>query len=174
MLLKLYYNIIGLISDVKIEPGSSDFRLLDRKVVNYIKDIEESQLFLRGIISWIGFKYISIPYIAQERFGGSPKYTLKKMFRFAIDGIMSSSTKPLRLAFYIGGIISMISFLYIIYALYMNIIMNATIEGWTSILISVLFIGGIQLLSIGLIGEYIGRIFIENKKRKAYVIQQKL
>jgi dolichol-phosphate mannosyltransferase len=171
---KAFYSFLNLISDIRIERGASDFRLLDIKVINEIKNINENQLFLRGIVSWLGFKSISLPYIANERHSGRTKYSVRKMLRLAIDGIMSFSIRPLRIATVLGVLISSVSFLYIFYALYQRIILNLALPGWTSILISVLFLGGAQLLSIGLLGEYIGKLFMESKKRRSYVIDKLL
>lgn len=166
----LYYKIINFLSDVKIEPGASDFRLLDKKVVDELREMKENQLFLRGIIPWLGYNQINIEYIAPERFAGESKYSIKKMFDLALNGIMSFSIKPLRLSIFTGLIISALSFLYIIYAIIVHFFSDTALPGWTSILISVLFLGGIQLISIGILGEYIGKLFIENKKRKNYIV----
>jgi dolichol-phosphate mannosyltransferase len=167
---RLYYLILNAISDFEIVPGASDFRLLDRKVVNEIRDMNESFLFIRSIVSWIGFKKTYVDYYASRRFAGETKYSLKRMLRFAVDGIMSFSIKPLRIAIALGCIISILAFCYILYALVAHIIFKITLPGWTSLLISILFIGGIQLLSIGILGEYLGRLFIESKSRKNYII----
>ena len=166
----LFYKIMNFLSDVEIEDGASDFRLLDRKVVNQFKEMNEYFLFIRGIISWVGYNSISIPYIAEERFSGQSKYTLKKMIRFAKDGVMSFSIKPLRLATLLGFIISTFAFAYIVYALVAKYILHVTGMGWASLLISILLIGGIQLITIGIIGEYIGKIFIALKHRPHYII----
>jgi dolichol-phosphate mannosyltransferase len=171
---KFFYFFLNLISDIKIERGASDFRLLDVKVIKEIKNINENQLFLRGIVNWLGFSSVALNYVADERHRGKTKYSAKKMVRLAIDGIMSFSIRPLRIATIFGIGISLISFLYILYALYQRIILHVALPGWTSILISVLFIGGTQLLTIGLLGEYIGKLFMESKKRRYYIINKLL
>jgi len=169
---KFFYTFMNFLSDTKIEEGSSDFRLLDRKVVDEVKKFSETHLFLRGIISWIGHKSTAVEYLASQRYSGKSKYTIKKMLHFALDGIMSFSIRPLRVAMACGFFISVFSFLYILYALISKFVLKTTLAGWTSILISVLFLGGIQLLSIGILGEYLGKLFIESKKRKNYIIEK--
>ncbi len=169
---KLFYHILNFLSDIQIEPGSSDFRLLDRQVANELKKLNERQLFYRGLVQWVGFKHYSLLYIADERFSGPTKYPFLKMMSFALDGIMSFSTKPLRIAIVLGCIVSLFAFFNIIYALFVHFIYQRTVPGWTSILISVLLLGGIQLITIGIIGEYIGKLYIENKKRQNYIIRE--
>jgi len=161
------------LSDVKVEPAAADFRLMSRKVVDAFIQIEERDRFTRGLISWMGFKQTVIEYKASERFSGKSKYTIKKMFRFAIDGITSFSSKPLRISFYFGLVVFIIGLIYSVYAIF-KYFMNETVPGWTSMLISILIIGGIQLLSIGIIGEYIARIFNESKRRPLYFIKDKI
>lgn len=167
-----FYNLINLLSDVYIPPGSADFRLLDKKVVQVVKEFEENWLFLRGIISWLGFKQTGIEYYVKPRLSGHSTYSIVKMISFAIHGITSFSILPLRIATLIGIFFSTISFFYVVYAIYIKLFTNYAIEGWTSTLISILFIGGIQLTSLGIIGEYIGKMFIETKHRPAYVIKE--
>jgi dolichol-phosphate mannosyltransferase len=169
---KSFYKVLSYLSDVQLPKGSSDFRLIDRKIVDIIKCIEDNNLFFRGIINWTGFKSFSIYYIANHRYSGKTKYTINKMFEFSLNGITSFSTVPLRLTLYFGIIITFLSFVYIFYALYENIIKGITIEGWTSVLISILFIGGIQLVFLGIIGEYVGRIFSILKKRPLFLIKK--
>ena len=170
---KIFYKIINRLSDVEIPLGAADFRLLDRKVVNELKKMDEKWLFIRGLISWLGFKQIGIEYTAQPRHIGNSKYSIAKMMAFAIQGITSFSILPLRVSLLFGGIISFIAFLYAIYALYIKFFTNIAITGWTSLLISVLFLGGIQLFVLGIIGEYLGKMFIEGKSRPNYVIKEK-
>ncbi|MFC2114327.1 glycosyltransferase family 2 protein [Bacteroidota bacterium] len=169
---RMFYKVMNFLSDIKIEDGASDFRLLDRKVVDQIKGMQEYFLFIRGIVSWVGFKAKSIEYVAEARHSGKSKFTLSKMLRFGTDGIMSFSIKPLRLATLLGFIISSFAFVYIIYALIAKYILHNTFSGWTSLLISILLMGGIQLITIGIIGEYIGKLFMEIKKRPRYIISE--
>jgi dolichol-phosphate mannosyltransferase len=168
----LFYKISNLISDVKIEQGAADFRLIDRKVLEELKKFNENYIFLRGQINWIGFQRTTIEYYAGERFAGSSKYTLKKMAMLATSGITSFSVKPLKLSMYMGGTISMLAFIYGLYALFVYLFTNNAIAGWTSVLVSILLIGGINLLMIGIIGEYLGKLFIENKKRPNYIVSE--
>jgi len=167
----IFYKFINKISNTTIPEGSADFRLLDRVVVDILKDIKENSLFIRGITSWIGFRQCGIRYVADKRFRGKTKYSQRKMFLFALSGIVSFSVKPLHIATLLGLIISLISFCYGFYAIIMKLLTNRTIPGWSSVLASVLFIGGLQLLVLGMLGEYLGRLFIESKKRPNYIIK---
>ena len=167
---RLYYKILNFFSEIKIENGSSDFRLLDKKVVQELKNFNENYLFFRGLIPWLGFSQIQLEYIESQRFSGKTKYSFSKMLHFASDGITSFSVKPLKISIYLGFIIA---FLYILYAIYISIFTNNAITGWTSTIISILFIGGIQLIMIGILGNYLGKLFMENKKRPNYIIKEK-
>lgn len=171
---KGFYKLINIISKTKIEAGSADFRLLDRKVIDSFKEIGEYSIFIRGMVNWIGFKSIQIEYKPNERFSGTSKYSLKKMISFALDGITSFSSAPLQISMIFGLFISFLSFLYLIYALYIRLFTNQALEGWTSIIISILFIGGIQLISIGILGEYVSKIFYEVKRRPRYLVSKKI
>lgn len=168
----LFYKISNLISDVKVEQGAADFRLIDRKVLEELKKFNENFIFLRGQINWIGFQRTIIEYHSGERYAGSTKYTIKKMARLALSGITSFSIKPLRLSMYLGGTISFLAFMYGLYALLVYLFTDKAIAGWTSVLVSILLIGGINLLMIGIIGEYLGKLFIENKKRPNYIVSE--
>lgn len=170
---KLFYLILNSLSDYKVEYGAADFRLLDKKIINIIKQMEEPNLFLRGIVSWVGFKQFSISYVPAKRFSGSSKYSIKKMIGLAINGVTSFSVKPLRISVYFGYMVSCSSFLYGIYAITMAIFTTNTISGWTSLLVSTTFLGGIQMIMIGILGEYLGKLFIDVKKRPNYIIKEK-
>ena len=169
---KLFYRLTNRFSEVKLEDGVADFRLLDRIVLNALKNFSENQIFLRAVIQWLGFKQITIEYQAAERVAGTSKYTLRKMLSFALSGISAFSIKPLRFSIYLGLTIAVLAFLYGMYALGVNIFTDRAIPGWTSIVMSVLFIGGLNLLMLGIIGEYLGKMFIENKKRPNYIIAE--
>jgi polyisoprenyl-phosphate glycosyltransferase len=171
---RMYYRLLNAISGMNLQEGSSDYRLLDRKVVEELKDISEHQLFIRGLVDWMGFKSTSVSYVANQRYSGKAKYSFKKMVKFAFDGVMSFSVTPLRLALVCGLTVTFLDFIYIVYALCAHFFLNMALPGWTSILVSVLFLGGIQLLSIGLLGEYLGRLFIQAKGRKNYILTQVL
>ena len=170
---KIFYHILNYFADITIEPGSADFRLLDKKVVDSIKQFQESTLFFRGIIPWVGFKKCSIEYYPQKRFSGISKYSLRKMFQFAFNGILSFSVKPLMMSIYIGISISFLAFCYGLYAIIQKIILNNTISGWASIIAVVSFVGGIQLICLGIISLYLGKLFIDEKKRPIYIIREK-
>lgn len=171
---KYFYKLINSLSESKIEVGSADFRLLDKEVVELIKQSSESNLFLRGLVSWTGYPAFGIEYRPDERSWGVSKYTLPKMFRLALDAITSFSILPLRFATIIGLFMSVFSGLYGIYAITVFMIdRDNVIIGWPSVIISILFIGGLQLLILGIIGEYIGKIFLETKKRPLYIIREK-
>ncbi len=166
-----FYKIINRLSDIHIEPAAADFRLMNRKTVNAFLQLKEKDRFTRGLISWMGFKQAMISYTAPSRFSGKSKYSLFKMLRFAADGITSFSAKPLRISFFSGLIVSLIGLFYAIYAV-IEYFSGKTIPGWTSILVSILIIGGIQLISIGIIGEYLARVFNEAKNRPLYMVKQ--
>lgn len=167
-----FYQIMNWLSDVRIEPGAADFRLLDRKVVELVRQSPDKDLFIRGFISWVGFRQYNIPYKPARRFAGTSKYTWKKMLRLALNGITAFSVKPLQVATILGASISGLALLYIIYALYAHFVLHETVQGWTSVLLSVLIIGGLQLLTLGIIGEYLGRLFLQAKGRPPYIVQE--
>jgi glycosyltransferase involved in cell wall biosynthesis len=169
----LFYKVLNSISDVNIPLGAADFRLLDRKVVDELKKFAENWLFIRGLVSWLGFNQTGIEYPVHTRRTGKSKYTLGKMMSFALEGITSFSILPLRISAVLGLIISFCAFLYTLYALLAKFYLHTAIPGWTSILISILFLGGMQLIFLGLIGEYLGKLFIESKKRPVYIIKEK-
>jgi len=168
-----FYKFMNYMSGLNLQKGAADFRLIDRKIIDIFKDqISEYHLFYRGLISWVGFKTKSIEYAPSARHTGKTKYTFMKMLNFALNGITSFSIKPLRLSIVIGFILAFMSFVYAIYAVVASVLLNQTIVGWTSLIFSVLFIGGIQLIFMGIIGEYIGKIFIEIKQRPIYLVKE--
>lgn len=169
---KMFYRILNILSDVYIPLDTGDFRLISKNVVMSLKQMPEKDRFLRGMISWVGFRQTAIHYHRAKRFAGSSKYPLKKMLRFAADGILSFSTKPLQISIGLGIFSSFLSLIVICYALFLRIFTNIWVEGWTAIMIAVLFIGGIQLLCIGILGNYIGRIYSESKNRPLYFVRQ--
>jgi polyisoprenyl-phosphate glycosyltransferase len=169
----IFYGIMNRFSDIKVDKGAADFRLMDRSVVEVMKTIKENNIFMRGMISWLGFKQCGVEYSPDERHWGETKYTFKKMVKFAMEGITSFSIKPLRISTIFGYIFAALSFLYGIYAIFIKLFTNNTVSGWTSLLAGILFIGGIQMIMIGILGEYIGKLFIESKKRPNYIIKEK-
>lgn len=166
---KLFYRTLSSITAIDIPLDTGDFRILDRKVVDVLKCMPEQQKFLRGQISWIGFNQTYIEYDRDERHGGKTGYTYKKMFRFAIDGITSFSNMPLKVASLMGFVVSGIAFAIMLYALYIRFFHNDYVQGWTSMILSVMFIGGIQLVCVGIIGEYISRISTNIRQRPLYI-----
>ncbi len=169
---KVFYRILKSITSVKIPVDTGDFRIIDRKVVNVLNQMPEHNKFLRGQISWIGFKQTYVEYDRKVRQAGSTGYTYKKMIRLALDGITSFSNFPLKVASICGFVVSGIAFIVMIYALYSRYISKDYVEGWTSTIISVLFLGGIQLISIGIIGEYISRLSENARNRPLYIINE--
>lgn len=169
---KFFYALLRKMSDVPIEEGTADFRLIDAKVANIIKKTNDPFLFIRGLIPWMGFTQKKIVYQADSRYSGKTKYTFKKMAAFAVNGITGFSIKPLRFATLLGVFISLLSFLYGLYAIVIFFINSSVISGWASLLTSVLFIGGIQLIILGIIGEYIGKIYMQLKNRPFYIIKE--
>ncbi|PCJ78229.1 MAG: glycosyltransferase [Flavobacteriales bacterium] len=168
----IVYSLINKISDIKIEPNASDYRLVDSAIAKIIKNNTESNLFIRGITSWLGFKQYKIVYNPSKRFSGTPKYTFGKLAALGLNGITSSSVRPLRFSAICGAVISFLAFLYALYAIYIKLFTNEEIVGWASVLVSVLFIGGLQLIMLGIIGEYIGKVFIQSKQRPNYIISE--
>ncbi len=166
---KLFYRTLSSITAIDIPLDTGDFRIIDRKVVDVLKNMPEQQKFLRGQISWIGFNQTYIEYDREERHGGQTGYTYKKMFRFALDGITSFSNLPLKVASLMGFIVSGIAFVIMLYALYIRFFHNDYVQGWTSMILSIMFIGGIQLICVGIIGEYISRISTNIRQRPLYI-----
>ena len=169
---KLFYRTLRKLTSVNIPVDTGDFRIIDRKVVDALKRMPEQNKFLRGQIAWLGFRQTNVMFDRDSRKHGETGYSFKKMWRFAIDGITSFSDAPLTLVTRLGFIISFVSFLIIIYALFSHFVLDRTITGWTSLIISSMFIGGIQLLSIGIIGTYISRMNKNTMNRPLYLVQE--
>ena len=172
---KMFYKTLNALSDVEIPKDTGDFRLVDRKVVDVVNSLPEHNKFLRGLFSWVGFKQIPYEYERQERFAGKTKYPLKKMLKLASDGIISFSNKPIKLVGALGMFSIVISILLLIYAIISYIFkLNNLSAGWTSIIVAITFFAGVQLLSLWVISEYIGRIYDEAKGRPQYIIDKKI
>lgn len=169
---KLFYYLLNKISEYKVIEGAADFRLMDRKVVSELKKINDQELFFRGIIPSLGFRQTPVYFEPNQRFSGSTKYSMKKMVKLAITGIVSTSVKPLYFSIYIGAIMALLAFMYGIYAIYIAVFTDKAIAGWTSTLVSVVFIGGVQLMVMGIIGLYIGKVFINSKGRPNYIVDE--
>ena len=175
MTAKMFYKILNNLSDVEIPKDTGDFRLVDRKVVDVINSMPEHNKFLRGLFSWVGFNQEPIEYERQERFAGKTKYPLKKMLKLASDGIISFSTKPLKIIGGIGIASIFISFILLIYAILSYIFKwNNLASGWTSLMVAITFFAGVQLVSIWMISEYIARIYDDTKQRPEYIINEKI
>ncbi len=169
---KYFYRILKKITSVNIPVDTGDFRLIDRKIVNDLKNMPEQNKFLRGQIAWLGYRQTSVFFERDERKFGETGYPFSKMLKFALDGITGFSDVPLQFVTKTGIFISFISFLVILYAIFSHFILERTITGWTSLIISSMFIGGVQLISIGIIGEYISRINKNVQNRPLYIIDQ--
>lgn len=167
-----FYSVMNRLSEVKFEPGTADFRLMDKKVVAVFSDFSENELFIRGIINWIGFDQYALHYKPNPRFSGKSKYTLRKMIRFALQGITAFSTRPLHIAIFLGLGLSVFAFVfYIGYVLY-SIYFGHVISGWASVITTVVFFGGLNLTVLGIIGIYIGKLFMQSKNRPNYLIKK--
>ncbi|MFV0575225.1 MAG: glycosyltransferase family 2 protein [Vibrio sp.] len=171
---KYFYRFLNAMSEVPIPLDTGDFRLMDRQVVEQLKAMPEHHRFVRGMVSWVGFNQTSITYERAPRFAGESKYPLIKMVKFGFDGILSFSVKPLKLSIAMGFFCSAIALIMLIYSLYVRLMTHHWESGWTSVIVSVLFMGGVQLICIGILGEYIARIYNESKRRPLYIIKNKL
>lgn len=170
----LFYKALKHLAHIEIPQNVGDFRLLDRKVVDALKTLPERNRFVRGLVSWVGFRQTDLLYERDGRFAGETKYPFLKMLQFALDGITSFSATPLRLATWMGLLCSFASFLLILWVIGAKLFTDRTVLGWASLMVVVLLIGGVQLLTIGILGEYIGRIFDEAKQRPLYLIREKI
>ncbi len=167
-----FYRILNRITDIDIPLDTGDFRLIDRQVVEELRKMPEPDKFLRGQIAWIGFKQTFVEFSRDPRKAGKTGYTFRKMLRLALNGITGFSNSPLRFVTNAGMAVSLIAFLIILYALYSHLFLKTTISGWTSLMISMMFLGGIQLIAIGIIGEYISRINNSVRNRQLYIIDK--
>ncbi len=169
---KWFYRLINNLSEVEIPLDTGDFRIMSSRIKNIIISLPERNKFLRGQIAWTGFNQTYVLYNRAERMQGKSNYTYSKMFRFAFDGITSFSNFPLRLATYLGFIVSLVAFVVIVYTLYQKYFGIDTVPGWSSTMVSILFLGGVQLICLGIIGEYLGRIMDNVKQRPLYLIKE--
>ncbi|WP_278674775.1 glycosyltransferase family 2 protein [Acidaminococcus fermentans] len=169
---RLYYKLINSMSEVRITPGGSDFRLMDRKAVDALNRFRERARFIRGMVNNLGFRYTTLEFVAPPRFAGHSKFNLRKMLRFALDGITAFSRVPLRLALYVGCIAGLGSILLIGHVIYVKYIVQDAVPGWTTLAAAEFFLGGVELIGIGIVGEYVGRIFDEVKQRPLYIIRE--
>ena len=170
----LFYRVLNYLSDTPIPIDTGDFRLMDRVVVDVLRDMPERDRFVRGMVSWVGFKQMALPYRRAARLAGTSKYPLRKMIRFASNGIISFSVRPLKLAMNAGLLSAGLACAGIVWALVARLATHNWVQGWTATIIAVLFLGGIQLVCTGILGEYIGRIYMQSKRRPLYVIRERV
>lgn len=170
---KLFYRFLSTQTDVDIPVDTGDFRLIDRKVCDVLSSLTEKNRYIRGLVSFAGFRQTGVLYVRDERFAGETKYPLKKMVNFAVDATTSFSKKPLKLAGYIGFFLSLASFVFLFVTVYLKLFTEKTVSGWASILSVSLLFNGVVLIMLGIIGEYIGRIYDEVKNRPLYIIKEK-
>lgn len=167
---RVFYSVLGRLSDTAVHPAAGDFRLVDRSAVDAIRAMHETNRYLRGMFSWIGFRQVGVPYVSPARTAGRSKYTTRRMMRLAADAIVSFSDRPLRLALDLGFIVSALAIVFGISSVVTKLAGGYSVPGWASIMVLVAFVGGIQLIVLGVIGEYIGRIYDEVKRRPLYVV----
>ena len=170
----IFYKLMNTLSNVQVTEGGSDFRLLDKQVVDSFQRFRERARFIRGMISAIGYRQTNIEFVAPKRFAGQSKFSLKKMLHFALDGITAYSKTPLRFAFYMGILLGSISIGLTLHVIYIKLFTTEAVPGWATITASILLLGGLQLAGIGIIGEYVGRIFEEVKQRPLYWLRAEL
>lgn len=169
---KMFYRVLSKITSISIPVDTGDFRIIDRKIVEVLRQMPEKHKYIRGQISWIGFNQTYVEYDRAERMQGETGYTYRKMLRFAIDGITAFSDLPLKIVTYFGFLVSFFAFFMTIYALYSRFILEDYEPGWTSLLISILFIGGVQMIAIGIIGEYLSRMNGNARNRPLYIVKE--
>ncbi len=170
----LYYRVVNALSSTPIAANAADFRLLDRQAVEALKSMKERNRFLRGMIGWLGMPEASVPFSAPRRAAGGSKYTWRKMLRMGVDGILSFSVKPLRAALWLGLFVLAVNVAYAAFILYNYFFRHATIKGWASLILFTMFMNSIQLILLGVIGEYIGRMYEESKARPLYLVRRHL
>lgn len=172
MTANLFYKAINFLSDTPIPLNVGDFRFMSRKVVDAFKSMPERDRFVRGMISWVGFKQTSVVYTRDKRFAGETKYPLRKMIHFAMDGVLSFSIKPLQVSIICAAVCAVIAVLTIIYSVILRLFTSQWVTGWAATIVAVLFLGAMQLLCIGALGEYVGRIYMETKRRPLYIVSE--
>ena len=171
---KIFYRLFAAMIPIEVPLDTGDFRLMSRRVVVALRELREAHRFVRGMVAWIGFKQTAVIYDRPGRFAGETKYPLRKMLRFAIDGITSFSVVPLRLATWLGVTMSVLSVLYAIWAMIVHFGLHHTVPGWTATVVLIALLSSVQLLMIGILGEYVGRIYEEVKRRPLYVVGERL
>jgi glycosyltransferase involved in cell wall biosynthesis len=172
MTASMFYRLLRSMTSVNIPVDTGDFRLMDRKVCDALSSMREQSRFIRGMVSWAGFKQTSVDYVRDERFAGETKYPLRKMIKLSLDAMTSFSTKPLKIASVLGFILSAVGFIYLFVVLYQRFFTNSTTQGWTSLIAINLLFNGITLSLLGVLGEYIGRTYEEAKRRPLYLVSE--
>jgi polyisoprenyl-phosphate glycosyltransferase len=170
----MFYHLINAMSNIHIAEGGSDFRLLDKKAVQTFQRFKEKARFIRGIIGDMGYRQAQVEFVAPQRYAGKSKFSLRKMLTFALDGITAYSKLPLRFAFYLGSFFGLLSFALTLHVVYIKLFTTDAVPGWATLAVSVLLLGGFQLVALGIIGEYVGRIFEEVKQRPLYWVRGEL
>lgn len=168
----IFYKLNNKISEIEIPQNVGNFRLFTKKVLNAINSLPENQRFMKGIFAWVGFRSITIEYEEQERIAGSSKFNGWKLWNFALQGITGFGTLPLRIWTYIGFIVSFLAFIYASFLILRTLIMGIDLPGYASLVVIILFLGGLQLIGIGILGEYVGRIYMESKRRPPFIIDE--
>ncbi len=173
-LARLFYRLFARFGEMPLPEGAGDFRLIDRKGVDVLKALGERARFSKGLYSWIGFRSVGVPYTVAERHEGASKWSFRTLFRFAFDGLTSFSTVPLRVWTYLGGLVALMALGAAAFFVIQTVVSGPDVPGYASLIVSVMFFSGIQLMSLGIIGEYVGRIFAEVKRRPLYVVAERL
>lgn len=171
---KWYYRLINKMSKVRVVEGGSDFRLMTKQALETLRRFREHGRFLRGIVGDLGYRQTDVHFVAPPRFAGKSKYSVRKMLHFALDGIAAYSKVPLRIAFYVGLFCGFLSLLMILHILFVHFFTDSTVNGWSTLGVAIFFLGGVQLVSLGIIGEYVGRVFEEVKHRPLYWIRKEV
>jgi len=169
---RLYYRLLDAIGDVRIEPGSADYMLLDRSVVEVINHIEDQDMFLRGLVRWLGFALVTVPYSRGVRQHGDSKYSLRRMVELAVTGIAAHSVRPLRFAIWLALGFAAVGAMFVVYSIVSFLFVQHTVAGWTSIMAAIAILGAAQLLVLGIVGEYVGRILRETRRRPSYIVAE--
>jgi dolichol-phosphate mannosyltransferase len=166
-----FYRILKSLTKIDIPVDTGDFRLMSKRAVQHLRQLREQDRFVRGLVSWIGFRQVGVPYLRDKRYAGDTKFPYAKMFKFALDGITSFSSIPLKISTLLGYVTSLAAFLYAC-TVFVQKALGITVQGWATIMIGMLFLGGVQLICLGIIGEYIARIFNQTKNRPMYVVEK--
>jgi polyisoprenyl-phosphate glycosyltransferase len=169
---RLYYRLLDAIGDVRIEPGSADYMLLDRAVVDVVNALEDQDVFLRGLVRWLGFPLVTVPYSRGVRQHGDSKFSLRRMVELAVTGVAAHSVRPLRFAVWLALLFAAVGALFVVYSIVSLLFIQHTVAGWTSIMAAIAILGAAQLLVLGIIGEYVGRILRETRRRPSYIVAE--